>query len=545
MSTSIVVSNLSFTWPDGSVVFEKLDFALNPAVTALVGDNGAGKTTLLRLLAGELPAGAGSISGVARVGYLPQELPLRGEQRVADLLGISRQLAALRAIEAGDTDPENFAVIGEDWDVEERAEAVLSGLGLFQLSPDRRVDTLSGGEAMLIGFAGRLLQGPDVLILDEPTNNLDIVARQRLYDAIAAFNGTVIVVSHDRALLERVDTVAELRDGALRMFSGNIDDFEAAIDSEQEAAERMVRAAKADMNKQKSELADTQVKLARRVRYGKKMFENTREPRAVMRVRKRTAQESAGKLKGRHESELEAAKERLSKAEEQVRDDKRIVVDLPDTAVGSGKDIAQLRGLTFADMYGDGLDLHIQGPERIALLGANGSGKTTLLRLLIGQLAPRSGTVTVSVPVGYLSQRLDTLDDDVSVFDNVRHRNQEAPETILRTRLARFLFRAGRADQVVATLSGGERLRAALAATLSAEPPPQLLLLDEPTNNLDLASIGQLEDALAAYEGALLVASHDRGFLRKLGITRWLYLEPDGGVRDELHEPDDVGEKEQ
>ncbi|MGH8877424.1 MAG: ABC-F family ATP-binding cassette domain-containing protein [Stackebrandtia sp.] len=546
MSTFITANGLCFGWPDGGSVFDGLEFVVSDGRTGLVGDNGTGKSTLLRLITGELEPTLGTISVSGSVEYLPQELPLRLDSGVDDLLGIAGKREALRAIESGDASEANFAAVGEDWDVEERARAHLDKLGLSHVELDRTVGTLSGGESMLVGLAGRLLREPKVLILDEPTNNLDIVARQRLYRVVDEFTGTLLIVSHDRQLLERVDAVAELRDGAVRTFEGNFSSYEEMIAIEQEAAQRMSRTAKADMNKQKQELIDTQVKLARRKRYGQKMYDTKREPRAVMNDRKRTAQVSAGKLRNEKQDDLAEARQRLDDAAEKVRDDAEIRVDLPETEVHPGRDVLITRGLDRAGLFGGGVDLHVRGPERIALTGANGSGKTTLLRLIAGELAAESGSLMLGVPSHYLPQRLELLDESLSVFDNVRRFAPDAPQTLLRNRLARFGLRSGRsgrhsafrangttgsaviapatADQPVSTLSGGERLRAALAAVLSAQPAPQLLMLDEPTNNLDMTSTKQLAQALTAFRGALIVVSHDTAFLEDIGITRRLHL---------------------
>jgi ATPase subunit of ABC transporter with duplicated ATPase domains len=537
MSTSIVVNNLVFDWPDGARVFDGLEFTVSNGHTALIGTNGSGKSTLLRLITGALQPTGGAITVNGELAYLPQELPLRRDDHIDELLGIHATRAALRAIEAGDASERHFTAVGEDWDVEERARATLDRLGLAHIGLDRTVGTLSGGESMLVGLAGRLLQQPKILVLDEPTNNLDIVARQRLYQAVDEFTGTLLLVSHDRALLERVDAVAELRDGTVRTFEGDYAAYEEAIAIEQEAATRMVRVAKADMNKQKQELIDTQVKLSRRERYGRKMAESKSQPKIVMGARKRAAQVSGAKLRIDKQTDLSDAKGRLSDAEDKVRDDAEIRVDLPDTEVPSGRDVLVAQGVRFAGLFGEsGVDLHVRGPERIGLLGANGCGKTTLLRLLAGQLAAESGTMKVSAATHYLPQRLEMLDDSASVFDNVKRLAPAASDTLIRTRLARFLFRTTKADQVVSTLSGGERLRAALAAVLSAQPAPQLLMLDEPTNNLDMASVQQLEQALTAYRGALIVVSHDPAFLRGIGVDRWLRLERGEGLT-EVEEP--------
>ncbi|MFA3873112.1 ABC-F family ATP-binding cassette domain-containing protein [Streptomyces sp. MMCC 100] len=541
MSTSpasLTCTSLSFSWPDGTTVFDGLDVAFRPGRTGLVGVNGAGKSTLLKLIAGQLTPAEGTVRVVGEVGCLPQHVTLDTALRVDEALGISGRRAALHAIEAGDASEEHFETVGDDWDVEERALATLGELGLGHVGLDRTVGEVSGGESVLLRLAALLLRRPDVLLLDEPTNNLDVYARRRLYAAVRTWPGVLVVVSHDRELLELVDQIADLRSGSVTWYGGNLSAYEEALAVEQEAAERMVRVAESDLRKQKRELADAQVALARRRRYGQKMYDTKREPRAVMKLRARTAQQSAGKYRIMHEEKLAEAKERLDDAVEAVRDDDEIRVDLPYTAVPPGRTVLTLRDLELA--YGarveGGFDLY--GPERIALIGRNGAGKTTLLRTVAGELEPVAGEARAHVPLRFLPQRLDVLDGELSVAENVARFAPGATGNRIRARLARFLFRGARADQQAATLSGGERFRAALAALMLAEPAPQLLMLDEPTNNLDMASVRQLTTALESYEGALIVASHDMPFLGSLGITRWLLFE-EGELRETA--PESVG----
>ncbi|MDQ8706278.1 ABC-F family ATP-binding cassette domain-containing protein [Streptomyces sp. LHD-70] len=532
--TSIACTSLRFNWADGTEVFDDLQVAFGPGRTGLIGVNGSGKSTLLKLIAGELAPADGTVRVSGEVGYLPQNVTLDTGLRVDAVLGIAATRAALHAIEAGDAAEEHFTAVGDDWDVEERAIATLDQLGLGHIGLDRTIGEVSGGESVLLRLAALLLRRPDVLLLDEPTNNLDLFARQRLHAAVQAWSGVLVVVSHDRELLDLVDQIADLRGGEVTWYGGNFTAYEEAIAVEQEAAERMVRVAESDLKRQKRELSDAHMKLARRMRYGNKMYAQKREPKIVMNARKREAQVSAGKHRIMHEEKLSEAKERLDEAVEAVRDDDEIRVDLPFTAVPPGRQVLTLRGLTLrygAEVRGE---FELRGPERIALVGRNGAGKTTLLRTVAGQLDAVGGEVETHVPLRFLPQRLDVLDDTRSVAENVAQAAPDATNNRIRARLARFLFKGAKADQEAGTLSGGERFRATLAALLLAEPAPQLLMLDEPTNNLDMASARQLTSALESYEGALIVASHDLAFLESIGVTRWLLL--DGELRDTTKE---------
>ncbi|MTE21720.1 ATP-binding cassette domain-containing protein [Streptomyces sp. TRM43335] len=527
-AASIVCSGLRFAWPDGTPVLEDFHLTVGPGRTGLVGLNGSGKSTLLKLITGELTPSEGSVRTTGEVGHLPQTVHLDTALRVDEALGVAAARAALHAIEAGDASEENFTAVGDDWDVEERSRAVLDQLGLEHVGLDRTIGEVSGGEAVLLRLAALLLARPEILLLDEPTNNLDLAARRRLYDAVASWHGVLVVVSHDRELLRRVDRIADLRDGEVHWYGGNLDAYEEALAAEQEAAERMVRAAEADVRRQKRELAEAHDKLARRVRYGNKMYATKREPKIVMNSRKRTAQESAGRHRILHEERLREARERLDEAAEAVRDDDEIRVDLPHTAVPRGRTVLSLDGVELR--CGARAELHVHGPERIALVGRNGAGKTTLLRTIAGEVEPVAGEAVTHVATRYLPQRLDVLDGGLSVAANVARLAPQATDNHVRARLARFLFRGARADRRAGTLSGGERFRATLAALMLAEPAPQLLMLDEPTNNLDMASVRQLVSALENYRGALVVAGHDLPFLREIGITRWLLL--DGELAD-------------
>ncbi|WP_030445867.1 ABC-F family ATP-binding cassette domain-containing protein [Actinocatenispora sera] len=567
---SVVCTQLHFSWPDGTVVFDELSASLGAGRTGLVAPNGAGKSTLLRLIAGELSPSAGTVTVSGVLGYLPQNLPLRSDATVAEVLGVAPVLAALAAVESGDASEEHFTTIGNDWDVEERTAVELNRLGLGDVALDRPLASLSGGQVVSLGLVAQLLKRPDVLLLDEPTNNLDTGARHRLYDVLAGWKGCLLVVSHDRALLDRMDRIAELSAGEFRSYGGNFTDYEQAVAAEQEAAQRAVRSAAQEVKREKRELQQARERAARRAGNASRHRKDAGLARIVAGGLQRHAQESAGKANETHAARLGEAKAKLDEAGRAVRDDTRIALDLPDTAVPAGRTVftgerLQLRRGGRNLFAAPGLDLTVRGPERIALTGANGTGKTTLLRLIGGELTPSYAGASPGPSdagaspgpsdagaspgpsdagaspesgepgappvvrradgrVAYLSQRLDLLDEDASVLDNLaRFAPELAPEKRMNL-LARFLFRGARAQLPVGALSGGERLRATLACVLYAEPAPHLLLLDEPTNNLDLVSVAQLVSALNAYRGAFVVVSHDERFLAEIGVTRRLHL---------------------
>lgn len=428
------------------------------------------------------------------LGYLPQSLPLTGNLTVAEVLGIADVVRALDAVESGDVDEKHFATIGDDWDIEERTRAQLDRLGLVSLTLDRSLSTLSGGQVVSLGLAAQLLRRPDVLLLDEPTNNLDVEARRKLYDVLSDFTGCLLLVSHDRALLDRMERIAELGSDELRFYGGNFTEYEEAVRAEQEVAEKNVRTAEQELKREKRELQQARERAERRAYNASRNLKNAGLPKIFAGTMKRGAQEAAGRAGTMHASRVSEAKARLDEAGRALRDEQRLTLELPDTQVPAGRNLFIGEGMRVRlgdqDVFATGgIDLTVRGPERIALTGPNGAGKTTLMRLITGDLAPDGGDVKRGDGrIAYLSQRLDLLDLGRTVAENFAAFAPERPEAERMNLLARFLFRGARAHLPVGMLSGGERLRATLACVLCAEPAPHLLLLDEPTNNLDLVS---------------------------------------------------------
>ncbi|MDR0837570.1 MAG: ATP-binding cassette domain-containing protein [Propionibacteriaceae bacterium] len=517
---SVILRDVSFTWPDGTPALTGLTASFNTGRTGLVGANGTGKTTLLRLITGELAPTSGQIVVDGRTAYLPQRITMSTSATVADLLGIAPIVQAIDAIEHGDVAEALFDIIGDDWDVEARAVAELEAAGLPS-DISRTVGTLSGGEVMLTALIGVQMRA-DVSLLDEPTNNLDARSRSRLYEQIATWPGTLVVVSHDTALLNLMEATAELRAGSLTAFGGAFDAYQEYVAGQQEAATQAVRSAEAEVRAQKVAAARDQQRSLRSERMGKREFAsgNIEKARRDF-VRNRAEKAQAGSRRV-EEQRMADARARLDAAERAIRDDDTIVIDLPETVVASGNTIAAI-------VDSQGTTFEIVGPERVALTGDNGVGKTTLVERLL-----RDGAALLTRRVGYLAQRPDTSKDSLSVIDYVSRRAAHVPIMQLRNRLARFLLRGDTVLRPVGALSGGERFRAELAALLLADPPAQLLILDEPTNNLDLTSVDQLVDALSAYRGALLVVSHDPSFLQRLGITRELELSANGVITEHL-----------
>lgn len=545
-TSAVTLDRLSFAWPDGTFGLSDVTGAFSGGRTGLVGRNGSGKSTLLKLIAGTLEPASGSITTAGRVDLLPQQLTLDVSRRVADLLGIGSVLDAVRAIERGDVDERHFDTVGDDWDVEARATAALAEVGLPDGALDRRVGELSGGEAVLAALIGVRLRGAEIALLDEPTNNLDRDARRRVHELVRTWRGTLVVVSHDIALLEELDDTAELYGSELSVFGGPYSAWRSWLETEQAAAAQAETAARQVLRREKRDRQQVESAIATRDAHGKKLAARKAAPKIVLGAMKRSAQVTAGRLRVEANEKVDAARAAVDTAGRRVRDDDTVRIDLPDPDVGTGRRIATI---------GDGeRSWIIQGPERVALIGPNGAGKTTLLERLVASagaadrvpsagsddgegLTSRSDAAFAlhSAPanaraeahtdrIGYLSQRVDGLEENASVLSNIRAAAPGVGDVELRNRLARFLIRGDTAHRPVAALSGGERFRVALARLLLADPPPHLLVLDEPTNNLDLDTVDQLVEALSAYRGAVLVVSHDDAFLARIGAGLTLEL---------------------
>ncbi|AKV86429.1 ABC-F family ATP-binding cassette domain-containing protein [Microbacterium sp. CFBP9023] len=549
LHSSVTLDRLTFTWPDGTSALDSVSGSFGSGRTGLVGRNGAGKSTLLRLMAGELTPTAGHLTTTGEVAYLPQQLTLDVDRRVADLLGVAPALDAVRAIGAGDVDQVHFDTVGDEWDIEARAEMSLADAGLAPEFLDRRVGELSGGEAVLVAIAGIRLRRAPITLLDEPTNNLDRDARARLAAMVRSWKGTLIVVSHDLSLLELMDDTAELYAQTLSVFGGPYSEWRAWLDAEQDAARQAEVTAKQEFRKEKRQRIEAEVKLAHRARTAKKAEIEKRVPKIVAHGRKMAAEVSAGRLRTEVGAKEDAARTALDEAGRRLRSDASMKIELPDPQVSRSRRIATI---------GDGeRSWIIQGPDRVALIGRNGAGKTTLLERLVADVGHDSGealpldadrpdpsgddadlrssgarlvATALTDRIGYLPQRVDGLDENRSVFENIADAAPQVPEKELRNRLARFLIRGATAERPVAALSGGERFRVALAKLLLSDPAPHLVVLDEPTNNLDIDTVDQLVEALRAYRGAVLVVSHDDAFLARLDLGLTLEIDVDGSL---------------
>jgi ATPase subunit of ABC transporter with duplicated ATPase domains len=524
MPATITVSNLGWSTPDSRELFQHLDLSFGSERTGLVGRNGVGKTTLLRLIAGELVPQAGTVAVDGRIAILRQSVRPTPDETVADLFGVTADLALLARAERGEATADEL--VNADWTLEARMAAALAELGL-DAALDTRLLTLSGGQATRAALAALVFAEPDFLLLDEPTNNLDRDGRDAVIGLLARWTAGAVVVSHDRQLLDTMDTIVELTTLGATRYGGNWSHYRERKAIELAAAQHDLADAerRVDESRRAAQLAAE--RQARRDSAGRQLAAKGGIPKIILGGMKEKAENTGAAKRRLAERQGREAEDAATAARQRIEVLQPLTVDLPSTGLAAGKTVLRLDDVTAGYLPDQpvlrDLSLTLVGPERVAITGPNGSGKTTLLSLLTGALPPLSGTVQVMTSFATLDQRVSLLDPALSIADNFARLNPGADLTTCRSALARFMFRADAALQLVGTLSGGQMLRAGLAAVLGTSPPP-LLVLDEPTNHLDLDSIGAVEAGLRAYDGALLVVSHDETFLEAIGITRRIEL---------------------
>ena len=487
----------------------------------LVGVNGCGKSTLMRILAGLDAQDGGEISLVRglRVGYLAQQnMVTSGETVWNELQKVYEQVFAmekkLRELEDemahAHTDAQRFAQLSADYDrLTQRFEeadgyswksmvsGVLNGLGFKPAQYDQCVDSLSGGEQTRLCLARLLLQKPDLLLLDEPTNHLDMETLQWLENYLAAYKGSVLVISHDRYFLDHVCTgIAEILMGSSEQYNGNYTRY---IAQRQERFESRMRAYEI----QQKEIERQQAIIARY-----RMFNREKSIRAA--------------------ESREKALDRMEKLEKPV--DERAIRFSFEARRRTGKDVLQLTEISksFGEkhLFHD-LTLRVRAGDRVALIGPNGVGKSTLIKIIVGEEQPDTGFIRYgsNVDIGYYDQHQSTLHADKTALDEIWDRFPQMEQSNVRGALGMFLFTGDDVFKPIHTLSGGEKGRVALTALMLRKD--NLLLLDEPTNHLDMDSREVLEDALTDFGGTIITVSHDRYFINRIA-NRIIEMQPDG-----------------
>lgn len=530
----LTLDSVSLVLPDGRTVFSDLNERFDRRPTGLVGRNGVGKSLLGRVLAGELQPSTGRCTRSGRVRLLAQQAAWAPGTTVAMLAGVQSVVEALARIEAGSVSAADFDLVGECWDWPQRLQQALDQVGLGHLDASTPCSLLSGGEAMRVALAGALLSEADVLILDEPTNHLDRQGRRMLIEQLASWSRGLIVISHDRELLSVMTRIVELSSLGLRSYGGNYRFYAEQRDHEHANALARLERLKLDRHRTEQSLREQQQRQERRLARGKRQAAEANQAKVLLGQQKARSEAATGKLREQHAAARQQLNESVREAWQQVRADLPITVHVRPVAQAVPSRLVALDGvmLPFIDGPLKRVDLTLFGRQRVGLLGPNGCGKSTLLQVLAGQRQPEGGDWRAPAGAVYLDQRLAHLDPLQPVLDQLLAACPRTSPAQVRMWLAQLGLDADRMATPAGALSGGERMKAALACVIYADSPPPLLLLDEPNNHLDLPSLQALELMLRRYPGALIVASHDAPFLDHLELTHRLQATPAGWVCD-------------
>jgi ATPase subunit of ABC transporter with duplicated ATPase domains len=521
----ILLQNITYIHPNRDLLFNNLDLGINKNNKgALIGNNGTGKSTLLKLIAGELQPTTGVVKTSSTPYYVPQIFGQFNALTIAQALKVDDKLDAFDEILNGNVTDEYLSTLNDDWTIGERCQAVLVNWGLGELPLNQPMATLSGGQKTKVFLAGIDLHQPEIVLLDEPSNHLDKHGRELLYRYLSTTNNTLIVVSHDRALLNLLDTVCELTKNGITTYGGNYDFYAEQKAIENEALYHDVKSKEKALRKAKEterEIIERQQKLDAR---GKKKQEKAGMPTIMMNMMRNNAERSTSRIKGIHTEKIGNISQELSQLRASVPDIDKMKLDLDNSALHKGKVLVKATDVSFA--YGDallwqhGLSFQITSGERVAIKGLNGSGKTTLIKMILGQLEPDKGKIErAAVNAIYIDQDYSLIDNRLTVYEQAQHYNSGAlQEHDIKIRLNRFLFTRDDWDKTCSALSGGEKMRLILCALTISQQAPDMMILDEPTNNLDMQNIEILTAAISDYKGTLLIVSHDEYFLEQVGV---------------------------
>lgn len=527
----LMLQGVSYTHPNKNILFKDLDLAINRQdKIALIGNNGSGKSTLLRILAGRLQPSAGTIKADVQPYFVPQLLGQYNELTIAEALGVAEKLTALREILAGNVTEQNMAMLNDDWDIEERCTEALAHWQLSALLLDQKMATLSGGQKTKVFLAGIAIHQPQIVLLDEPSNHLDADSRAVLYDYIRNTKDTLVVVSHDRTLLNLLNTVYELNKNGITAYGGNYEFYARQKEIAVNAFNEDLREKEKALRKAKQverETIERQQKLDAR---GKKKQEKAGLPTISMNTLRNNAEKSTSRIKDVHAEKVENISDEVARLRKEIPDKDKMKIGFDDSVFHKGKILVKGDAVNFGYreslLWQQALNFEILSGDRVAIKGANGSGKTTLIKLILGEMQPQHGSLYhAEFKSIYIDQDYSLVNHSISVFEQVQKFNTgNMEEHELKSRLTHFLFTKEHWDKLCTALSGGEKMRLALCCLTISSEAPDMIVLDEPTNNLDIQNIQILTDAIKDYKGTIVVVSHDAYFLNEIDTRQTICL---------------------
>ena len=542
---SFIIKDLSYIHADKEILFSHLHLSINSEdKIALTGNNGCGKSTLMRILAGDLSPSSGTVLRPEHLYYVPQHFGQYDRQTIAQALGISHKLSALHAILSGDATEKHFNTLNDDWNVEERAQASLDSWGLDGITLSRPMEGLSGGEKTRIFLAGMELHNPTAILLDEPTNYLDADGRERLYNLIRRTSATVLVISHDRTLLNQLPAICELSSQGLTYYSGNYDFYKKQKTLQQNALTQQLEEKQKALRLVRKVAREVEERKAKQNVRGEKNSIKKGIPRIMMGALKNNAENSSSRLSSIHAEKAEKLQTEMAGIKSLLSQTDKLKTDFNTSHLHTGKILITARNVNFH--YPDHTASPVETPHtetaakslwaspltfqlrsRLSLKGKNGSGKTTLLKLIMGELHPTDGVMErAGFTSVYLDQEYSLVRNERSVLQQAEAFNhRHLPEHEVKTILNRYLFPRDVWNKPCSKLSGGEKMRLSFCCLMIADNTPDMFILDEPTNNLDIESIEIITATIRDYAGTVIAISHDREFLKDTGIEREILLE--------------------
>ena len=527
----LTLQNISYTHQNKDLLFSDINLTVNNhEKTALIGNNGEGKSTLLKIIAGELQPTYGQIIVETEPYYVPQIFGQFNHLNIAQALLIEDKLNALKEILNGNTSEENFNLLNDDWTIEDRCKEALNYWQLDDLDLSQKMETLSGGQKTKVFLAGISIHQSELVLLDEPSNHLDVSGRRLLYDFIQATKGSLIVVSHDRKLLNLLDTVCELSKQGIKVYGGNYDFYKEQKQIENNALNQDIQSKEKALRKAKEKERETierQQKLDTRAQKG---LGKAGLPKIVSNTWKNSAERSTAKIASVHSEKIGGISQDLQELRSALPDIDKMKFGFGNSALHKGKILFTAKDINFAyntqPLWKDNLNFQITSGERIALKGQNGSGKTTLIKLILGDIEPQTGTIyRADNKAVYIDQDYSLLDNKLKVYEQAQQFNGSSlQEHEIKIRLNRFLFTKDDWDKSCSALSGGERMRLLLCCLTINSKSPDIIIFDEPTNNLDIQNVEILTAAINEYQETLIVVSHDETFLEQINIERTIEL---------------------
>lgn len=528
----LTIQNLSYTHLNKDLLFSNINLTVNNhEKIALIGNNGVGKSTLLKIIAKELQPSDGLLKVETQPYYIPQIFGQYNHLTIAQALQIDEKLNALKEILNGNVSEENFSLLNDDWTIEDRCNEALNYWNLSDLDLSQKLETLSGGQKTKVFLAGISIHQPELVLLDEPSNHLDNSGRNILYDFIENTKSTLIIVSHDRKLLNILDTVCELNKNGIKVYGGNYDFYKEQKEIEFNALSQDIHSKEKALKKAKEKERETLERQQKLDSRGKGKQEKSGVARIMMNTLRNNAENSTAKLKSIHTEKIGNIKQELQNLRSSLSETDQMKFGFDNAKLHKGKKLFLAENINFGYENGnylwkENLNFQILSGERIAIKGTNGSGKTTLIKVILGNLTPQIGTVFIAENKSvYIDQDYSLLNNTLKIYEQAQQFNTTAlQEHEIKIRLNRFLFTKEDWDKSCNALSGGERMRLMLCCLSIGNQSPDMIILDEPTNNLDIQNIEILTNALNDYQGTLLVISHDEIFLEQINVGRVIEL---------------------